>query len=829
MKPKLFNRLFPDALVNLAWLAFLQFILAGIWILTISADPKNTTLLGFSAQRLALVGGTFAFACLCLVGGFIAVRKKLTLLRIATAVQQGPMKMLLPGIIVLLALWLFIFSPAYLFSKSAALYERFQPFSAAFALSVFEFWLALTLYFKQAALRSAFGQWRRADWLPVAIFAAAAAALGIFIGATRIGLVLKTAYWNVPGIPLSSLQLFVMLVVLGVGLGLAARFKTFSIFGKSIPWGWLISGILFAWAVIGWGSTPMLKHYFSLTPAPPDFQPYPFSDARFHDLGSLSILQGTGVNFREYVDKPFYMVFLAVLHLVSGNDYTLLAWLQIVFLAVTPVVLFYFGKKFHSLAFGVFLAAILIIRQQNSITLSYKIASVNPRLLMSEMLTLVGVVLFTYLVFMWFTTQKSWLGLLAGGVCGAVSLVRLNPIFLFPAAACLLLVVYWKLPKITLAKHMGLYTLGFVILMLPSLLSGTGPDGTPWILKKIRDVIDLRYSQVSSRPTVLNPGLPTGQTANLFSLTDPNPPFTASQGLNFSPPPVLAAAQEPFTFLLVSHFLHNISTSVLALPDSLVFENLDTLSKREYWQDGNQWQGEFGAAQAGLILVNLALLALGLGYSWRRCGWAGLLPLGVFLTYCGSLGLAVSSGSRYIVPIDWIVFFYYALALVLIFEFVLGIFKPKTPSALQPPSAAAAAPASERRAGLMVLAVLIFLASAIPFANFVVPGLVKSNYTQAEKTAVLQSIPSAAQNSENWVYGEVHYPYLQENDQLDFNVMTELGGKNYSLRGYQRILQPLRDGQPVVLRLRKQDGKDWVEAVYQVKDAAPSLIWEERP
>ena len=134
------------------------------------------------------------------------------------------------------------------------------------------------------------------------------------------------------------------------------------------------------------------------------------------DLGGLSIIRGYGIYFHGYTDKPLYMIFLSFFHLIAGNNYSLLTWIQILVLGFIPVVLYLLGKKFHGQGFGLFLALITILRQRNAIVLSYKIASVNPKLLITEVMTLLGIVLLAYVVFLWLRTQKLWLAALSGGI-----------------------------------------------------------------------------------------------------------------------------------------------------------------------------------------------------------------------------------------------------------------------------------------------------------------------------------------------------------------------------------------------------------------------------
>ena len=177
----------------------------------------------------------------------------------------------------------------------------------------------------------------------------------------------------------------------------------------------------------------MERHYFSLRPRPPSFQPFPFSDARTFDLGALSILDGQGIFFHGLTDHPLYMVFLALLHALVDYDYVLLIWLQISVLASIPVILYFLGRAYHGEVLGVAVALMTILQQRNSILVARQIDSVNARLLMTEVPTLLFMTLIAYMVFRWLATGRLKYGLASGVAIGTAALIRSNPIFLLPA------------------------------------------------------------------------------------------------------------------------------------------------------------------------------------------------------------------------------------------------------------------------------------------------------------------------------------------------------------------------------------------------------------
>ena len=257
----------------------------------------------------------------------------------------------------------------------------------------------------------------------------------------------------------------------------------------------LILILIFFTAVLVWGLTPLQFNAFSLSPGAPSYQPFPYYDARVYDLGGISIFRGFGIKYGNN-ENPLILVFLAILHFLAGFNYKLMAWLQILVLAFIPVILFLFGKKFHSTAFGIFLSLVLIIRQRNAIILAPKVSSINPKVFMSEEMALLGIVLFAYLVFIWIRDRKIWLAFLCGGCIGAASLIRLNSLILFPALACLIVLALWGIGKKFIIRHLIAYTLAFLIILVPWFFCSTNSQGMPWLFYKFQLIIAQRYTSV---------------------------------------------------------------------------------------------------------------------------------------------------------------------------------------------------------------------------------------------------------------------------------------------------------------------------------------------
>ena len=96
---------------------------------------------------------------------------------------------------------------------------------------------------------------------------------------------------------------------------------------------------------------------------------------------------------------------------------------------------------------------------------------------------------------------------------------------------------------------------------------------------------------------------------------------------------------------------------MLALPLIEKFESLSA-PVNLYWV---AWDGTLAWYNLVLLLIYLAIIAVGFGAAWRRVGWIGLLPLAVNLGYTLANGISRFSSWRYNLPVDWVIYFYFAI------------------------------------------------------------------------------------------------------------------------------------------------------------------------
>jgi hypothetical protein len=211
---------------------------------------------------------------------------------------------------------------------------------------------------------------------------------------------------------------------------------------------------------------------------------------------------------------------------------------------------------------------------------------------------------------------------------------------------------------------------------------------------------------------------------------------------------------DPGVPFVVDHLLHNLVTSALIFPGTPEF-----LSMREVVKDGEafwrpRWDGGMTGLSAFMLVLNLALVAFGIGTAFQRDGLRGLLPIGVLVLYLTANSLARTSGGRYVVPVDWILVAYYCIALAELVHATKGWLRGTTTVTTGPP---VRKPADTRRAldsttsgfarlaahSLPILAFMLVLGAVVPLAGALYP----MRYTPADNAILLQRLEGDAVES----------------------------------------------------------------------------------
>ena len=722
-------------------LGALEFFISAAILFSMGSGSNNAVFLRYSAARWGVA--------------IIAISCGLALLFFGHKVYQNGVPEQLENILKLHSSFIYFISiilffsgcilwlaPPSLFGKYSGYFLHIQPLLIVLSTLPFQFFTLKTLIIDRKTGKEAVKSFLVILSILIILFG--------FITVSKIGLTSDSYYWNVVGMPLTTLQLTIVLLITTISF---YAIKQLSSFPKLSPF-IIDAGIALLIYIAGawvWSHTPMLKHYFALRPLAPAFQYFPYSDARIHDLGAIFTLLGYGINAGGYTDKPLYMVFLAILHFLFGDDYNLLSLIHIYIMALMLPALFWFGKNFHSRPLGIAIALITLIRQRNAILLAHLLASVNPRLLVTEMPTLLGLIILFNIIFLWLSkktiSKPAWtFALLAGGVLGAISLLRLNPIGLLPVIVLIAIFSFRKTDKKWLMQ-ISIFILGFLVVFTPWVFTGRDVNGTPYLWLKILDVISVRF------PTSPN----TNNHEELPIYAEINNTLDRNSAVYYKNSPLYykekTVQADNFPSIVMNHSLHNVVTAFLALPDSLLQKNqvLGTLIERPYWDDAQKdfWNGKLDLEQIPLILLNILIVAVGLSWSWRHHKWAGIFPALLFIAYIITLGFARNSGSRYVVPVDWIVFLYYVMGIFIILDKFSSFFTLPLPDEK---------PYSNRPLlsafPVFTISILIVLAALVPIAQ--IPILTK------KLPACQSKIINPDDGKSNLVKGKILYPYAHK-------------------------------------------------------------------
>ena len=536
--------------------------------------------------------------------------------------------------------------------------------------------------------------------------------LWALIALTRLGLTPDQIGWDPPGVPVLAVQVWLASLIGLLFLGLD-HFVNASKLSRFLLPDVIVSLLIWGAAAFFWSQQPMAPDYFVLTPQEPNFELYPYSDAATHDVLAQRLLIGEG--FPGVARKPLYVIFLALLHSLSGQSYEGVALLQVMVIALIPVFIYWLTKSLHHRVSGIIAAVLIILREKNAIVLSGQIGVSHAKLLMSDLPAVLGVVLLTWMIVAWLskpqTRQVYPLGV--GGIFGLLLLIRPQIVVLLPAVALLILILSRSPIKFvvgdlspdtgtevpTTSKFRDLFfcrpALGLQNLALMAL--GLGLTLGPWLWRSYQltgefVINDPNQNAFLTQQYSLTPGY--GRVKRLPSEPDGEYTQRVDEYLtNFikDNPGVVAG-------FIASHFSHNLVEMIVALPMSPWVVQNPATDLFPYWSEKgerlwedccsvnayvgaqpfwDQWHGTLSGAMVFSLVVNLAVIAIGLGVAFERRDIIGWIPLGVSLVYVLSTSVGRYSGWRLLLPADWAVFLYFAIGLGQIAFWALAYFTRK--------------------------------------------------------------------------------------------------------------------------------------------------------
>ncbi|HVN15080.1 MAG TPA: glycosyltransferase family 39 protein, partial [Anaerolineales bacterium] len=471
-------------------------------------------------------------------------------------------------------------------------------------------------------------------------------------------------------------------------------------------------------------------------PRAPNFELYPFSDAMNYATYAQSILIGNGLFTNAVPPRVLYIVFLASLHALAGQDYAHVIALQSLILAFFPVALYFLGKEISGRPLGIMLAILAATRDvMTGLSADYAGNFSYSKFYLSELPTALLLILFTIFLIR-ASKHPSWLNInfvLAGGILGLATLMRTQSAVLLPPA--------FLIAFLSNSKPWKEWIKAGVILIITLVLTIA-----PWFW---------RNTQVAGGFVLDDPGSQMMWRAMWFNSTNEGtiPQLAGETASQYS---------KRLTSMAVAGFLTNPSGNIHAMLDHFANSEIDNVvlfpvrsglqSLSEIFIPTHAFWEEIGSdfSPSQLILIGLYLLifGLGVGAAWHIKGWLGLIPLTMNLAYNFSMAIFLSSGMRFLLTADWGFYFYYALGLLTLTRGILLSLETTRTHLIQNSTEIKSAPTSTTSTSWkpIVAGCLIFflLGSSIPISEHIVP----KRYQPTSRQELIEEVNSATPASE---------------------------------------------------------------------------------
>lgn len=615
----------------------------------------------------------FIFFTFFFLGTYLVIRKDETFLDRITFFVEKHLQRILWFFGVLCGIMFFLFfMPAYRFSHFQAYYQRLRPFFLFGFFSGFTGLITLLFQFSDR-----FPQIKKVFIIPTSIdkpflsFFVCFTAIFLFIQISGWGITPGTEAWYTNAIPLESLQVILILIIYII-LTYIINFNNIIVkfFSSRI----FLFFVLWVAAALVWSLAPMERHFFAPGPYPPNNDFYPYSDAVFNDLSAQSALDGFGFNFHTLVFKPVVTFIIFICHLITGNQMNESLMLQSVIYAILPAILFLFASCLAGIRCGILAALLMTLQEWNALHTTH-ILTIHSRLQMSEFTSQIILATLCFFVFQWFQKGKKQYryAAAAGGMAAFGIYTRYNMLGVVLAIFLLALIAYWKSKK-QFFSSTAVFLLSMVFIASPWLYRSYRITNS--FLPEITGSFQAVVVDQRLKPLLENPRIDPKQettTENRFVvlpvkeektiLLETSTPSTVEESVEIEPVKKLSLQIHPLIDTLGNHFFHNLSAIFYILPIQITFDNLEHLytNTDSVWADG--WDGSHTWKQVLFIFLNFLLFSYGLSFLWKRFSFSGISVALLVLSYAASLGLARTSGGRYLVPMNWSIILLYAVSL----------------------------------------------------------------------------------------------------------------------------------------------------------------------
>jgi hypothetical protein len=418
-------------------------------------------------------------------------------------------------------------------------------------------------------------------------------------------------------------------------------------------------------------------------------------------------------------------VFLTALHALFGQNYIAIIAAQTLVLALFPVTLYFLAKKLHSPAAGVTVALFAIFREYLGLWISSNTRVANSKVFTTDFPTALGISILCLVFLWWFERQDLKSTLVAGGAFGLLLLLRTQSLLILPFMLILAWFVYQRKTKQWIIAG-AVFVLAMALTIAPWLVHNytvTGrvtfddPSQMAIIFSQYSFTGNLDLSQFDFEKESLG--------RRILTFTLENPGYVAG--------------------FITNHFLNTEIGGLLSLP---LIERFDGLFApvNLYWID---WPAPLAWYNQLLLVFYLAIIAVGLGSAWNRAGWIGLTPLAVNLGYALANGISRFSSWRYNLPVDWVVYFYFAIGVIQILGGFVLLFGAKIENVIARSIATKRSPTSFATtrglaSNLSILSMFVLIGTLPWLAR----GLASPRYISSQAELVSQLVSRGLETSE---------------------------------------------------------------------------------
>jgi hypothetical protein len=469
-------------------------------------------------------------------------------------------------------------------------------------------------------------------------------------------------YWWETGVPILGWQ-----IILSVSIGLIYYQFDKRILGKM---GGKTDIFLFLLIFVScgllWGFSHLNSSFFNPGPFPPNRVFYPYSYAEKFDLYGQSTLVGLGFSGGAPLDRPFYPMLLAIIHLVSGQIYANNMILQAFLFGVFPAIVYLICTELGSRSLGVMTSSAISLLGTNAIQASNLLTSSNPKQMMTEFPMAIVLSLVLYFTIRWLKSREhsGIYACIVGGMLAAAAFVRYAALPLLPIWIIVAMVKYRPVFKKGLIEA-SLIGVSFLAFTAPWYTRNilAGQDLSIPFSSKILFVIHHRYESASGIKQNEKIATPT---VGINGFVQPTPTIPGIDQIITLPPENNNSSQPSDNFInwFPPHLVHNLMSSILILPTSLEMASLKTSLDigGEIWQPG--WNGSLPLFRLNILFLQFFILSAGIAVLFRRDKSTAAVVILIFGGVQTANALGKSSGGRYIIPVDWMVLLIYFAGLL---------------------------------------------------------------------------------------------------------------------------------------------------------------------